>query len=276
MEPGDYVGALNAWRAQLDADLRRDYGWLTLVGLYSLKEGINTIGSSPDCDIQLPRRTARLLGVIEVQGELSTLRVDIGQRIDVNGVPVRTSVELRSEQEPPASVMTCDDLGMLLVRNGKHLGLRLWDNLRARETPPRAWFEVDAKYRLKATYDAYPVPVKVQLPTSMGGNEDGYVQGYVSFRLGGKSLRLDAAELEDGRLYIPFYDLTNGSKTYPKGRYLYSEPVQEDGQVMLDFNRAYNPPSAFQNREACTFAPPGNQLKVPVEAGELYTPMPQH
>lgn len=276
MEPGDYVGALNAWRAQMDADLRRDYGWLTVVGLYSLKEGVNTIGSSPDCDIQLPRRAARLLGVIELQAERATLHVDIGQSVDVNGVPVRTSLELRSEQEPPASVMTCDDLGMLVVRQGKRLGLRLWDNLRARETPPREWFDVDAKYRLKGTYDSYPVPVKVQLPTSVGGFEDGHVQGYVSFRLGGKSLRLDAAELEDGRLYLPFYDLTNGSKTYPKGRYLYTEPVREDGEVMLDFNRAYNPPSAFQNKEACTFAPPGNQLKIPVEAGELYNPTTQH
>lgn len=276
MEPGDYVGALNAWRAQMDADLRRDYGWLTLVGLYWLKEGVNTLGSSPDCDIQLPRRTARLLGVIQLEGERATLHVDLGQSVDVNGVPVRTDIQLRSEQEPPASVMTCDDLGMLIVRQGKRVGLRLWDNLRARETPPRAWFDVDEKYRLKGTYNAYPVPVKVQLPNSAGEAEDGYVQGYVSFRLAGKSHSLDATELEDGRLYLPFYDLTNGSKTYPKGRYLYVESVQEDGGVILDFNRAYNPPSAFQDKEACTFAPPGNQLKIPVEAGERYAPTAQH
>ncbi len=274
MEPGDYVGALSAWRAQMDADLRRDYGWLTLVGLYWLKEGVNTLGSSPDCDIQLPRRAARLLGVIELKDNRPTLHVDLGQSIDVNGVPARAEVALRSEQEPPASVMTCDDLGMLIVRQGGRLGLRVWDNLRARETPPRAWFEVDEKYRVKGTYDAYPVPVKVRLPTSTGGEEDGYVQGYVSFKLAGKSLRLDAAEMDDGRLYLPFYDQTNGARTYPKGRYLYSETVQEDGQVILDFNRAYTPPSAFQDKEPSTFGPPGNQLKVAVEAGELFTPIP--
>ncbi len=275
MEPGDYVGALNAWRAQMDADLRRDYGWLTLVGLYWLKEGNTTLGSSPDCDIQLPRRAARLLGVIELQGDRATLHVSLGQTIDVNGVPVRTDLALRSEQEPPASLMTCDDLAMLVVRQGNRVGLRLWDNLRARETPPRAWFDVDPTYRVKATYDAYPVPVKVQLPSSNGEVVDGYVQGYVSFRLAGKSLRLDAAELDDGRLYLPFYDLTNGSTTYPKGRYLYSEAVQEDGQVVLDFNRAHNPPSAFQDREPSTFAPPGNQLKLAVQAGEMFNPMPR-
>ncbi len=276
MQPGDHVGAVTAWRAQMDADLRRDYGWLTLVGLYWLKEGVNTLGSSPDCDIQLPKRLARLLGVIDLKGDRPTLHVDLGQSIDVNGVPVRADLPLRSEQEPPASVITCDDLGMLIVRQGDRIGLRLWDNLRARETPPRAWFEVDERSRVKATYDAYPVPVKVQMPTSAGGVESGYVQGYATFKLGGKSLRLDAAELEDGRLYLPFCDLTNGSTTYPKGRYLYSEVVQEDGAVVLDFNRAHNPPSAFQDKEPCTFAPPGNHLKVEVEAGEMFNPISRH
>ena len=82
--------------------------------------------------------------------------------------------------------------------------------------------------------------------------------------------RLDAAELEDTSLYFHFKDLTNGNKTYPNGRYLYTEPMGKDGQVFLDFNKAHNPPSAFTQYAICTFAAELNHLKVSIEAGELY------
>jgi uncharacterized protein len=114
------------------------------------------------------------------------------------------------------------------------------------------------------------VPVKVRLPNFLGEIEDDYVQGYVSFKLEGKSYRLEASELDDGRLAVQFKDLTNGSQTYPAGRYHNTEPVTEDGHVVLDFNKAYNPPCAFTEYATCTFPAKQNQLKLPIEAGELY------
>lgn len=250
--------------------MRRDDGPLTLVGLYWLKEGVNTLGSSGDCDIQLPKRAPRLLGAIRLDATGATLHLDLGQSAEVNGVPAETATRLRSKDEPPASIITFNDLRLGIVRDKDRLGLRLWDTLRARELPPRSWFAVDENLRLRAMYTPYPTPSKVGLPNTRGEIETGYVQGYVSFKLGGKSYRLDAAELDDGRLYLPFGDLTNGVKTYPSGRYLNSEPVLEDGQVYVDFNRAYNPPCAYMESEPCTFAPSGNHLKVAIEAGELY------
>lgn len=267
----EYVEAARAWRAQMDAELHRENSWLTQVGLFWLTEGVNTLGSSPDCQIRLPNWTPRLLGAIELSGASATLQLDLGQSVDVNGVPTSAATVLSSEDEAVPSIIRFKNLGMVIVRQGDRLGLRLWDNATLPNLPPRTWFEVNEKFRVHALYTAYVVPVKVDLPTNAGKSEAGYVQGYISFKLDGKSCNLDAAELPDGKLYLQFADLTNGVKTYPSGRYLRTEPVLEDGQVFVDFNKAYNPRCAFRESEPCTFAPSGNHLKVAIEAGELYS-----
>ncbi len=265
--PG-YDRSLEEWRAQMDAELRGEGGLLTLVGTYWLSQGVNTLGSSPDCDIQLPKRAPRLLGAIRLEGGVATLELDLGQKAEMDGAPVQSAGRWQLQGEAAGGLVTCNDLRMVLVRGSGGLGVRLCDNLKGRETPPRIWFDVDEKYRLQAEYTAYPAPLKVQLPNERGATETGYVQGYVGFKLGGKTHSLDAAELDDGRLYVQFADPTNGVSTYPFGRYLRTEPVLEDGLVYVDFNRSYNPPSAFQANEPCTFAPKGNHLKIPIEAGE--------
>jgi len=112
--------------------------------------------------------------------------------------------------------------------------------------------------------------VKVKMFNAFGVWEENYLQGYVSFNLGGRTYNLDASDLKDGGLYVQFQDLTNGKRTYPKGRYQYTQAVQEDGRVVLDFNRSFNPPSAFTEHATCTFPPSQNDLNVAVEAGELY------
>jgi len=71
----------------------------------------------------------------------------------------------------------------------------------------------------------------------------------------------------DGRLFFVFGDRTNGRETYGGGRFLYSDPPR-DGRVVLDFNRAYNPPCVFTPWATCPLPPPGNRLPVAIEAGE--------
>jgi uncharacterized protein (DUF1684 family) len=266
-----YAKSIENWRAEMDAAIRAESSWLALVGLFWLQDGINTLGSSADCDIHLPKRAPALLGAIRLDGDQATLQVDIGQSVDVNGVPVQTTSPLKSDVEDVPSIITFKDLRMIIVRRGNRVGLRLWDNLQAREFPPRTWYDVDESLRLQALYTAYPVPVKVDMPNVQGEIESGYVQGYISFKIDAKSHSLDATELDDGRLHIQFNDLTGGVQTYPGGRYLQTEAVLEDGRVVLDFNKAYNPPCAFTKFATCTFAPTGNHLKVAIEAGERYS-----
>jgi uncharacterized protein (DUF1684 family) len=267
-----YEKIILQWRDEADAHLRAENGWLTLVGLSWLEKGFNTFGSSRDCDIHLPTRAPRLLGALEFDGTNVTLHVDIGQSVEVNGQPLQTTAVLNPDSDELPSFVTFEEMRMVIIRRGERFGVRIWDNQcsHRQDFPPRAWFPVDEKFHIPAVYTPYPVPMKVKTPNIFGEMEEDYMQGYVSFKLAGKSCRLDATELEDACLYLQFKDPTNGRDTYPNGRYLHTEAVKEDGQVFLDFNKAYNPPCAFTEYATCTFAPKENHLKIAIEAGELY------
>jgi uncharacterized protein (DUF1684 family) len=84
----------------------------------------------------------------------------------------------------------------------------------------------------------------------------------------GKEYRLTPV-LEEGSpdLFFIFGDETNRTETYGAGRFLYAAPAK-DGTVILDFNRAYNPPCAFSAFATCPLPPKQNRLALKVEAGE--------
>lgn len=274
MATDEYVASVRAWQAEMDSNLRRPNGWLALAGLFWLKSGINTLGSSPDCDIRLPRGAPPLLGALAFDGTNVTLELDVGQTVDINGIHVASASQLASEEEVAPSYVSHKDLRMVVIRRANGTALRIWDNQQParQDFPARVWFEPSLAYRVQGLYTPYPVPVKVDLPNFFGEVESGYVQGYVSFKLAGKSHRLDATEEDEGRLNLRFSDATSGGQTYAAGRYLYTEPVREDGLVWVDFNYAYNPPCAFTPFATCSFAPKRNRLNVTVEAGERYQP----
>jgi uncharacterized protein len=101
----------------------------------------------------------------------------------------------------------------------------------------------------------------------------------LSFTLAGVA-RCDAGDLElywldgyGGGLFLPFGDATNGSETYGGGRYLLdtvkgADLGVEDGEVVLDFNFAYNPSCSYDDRWACPLPPPENRLDLAIRAGE--------
>ena len=273
MADEEYLKALQIWRVEMDANLRRENDRLALAGLFWLQKGFNTFGSSRDCEIRLPKSAPRIIGAFEFDGSNVTLTLDTGQCVNVNDQPTRTPTPLESDDAAAPSFVTYESLRMVVIRRHHGVGVRLWDNSRPeRQTfPGRKWFEPNVELRIQGLYTPYPVPVKVKLPNALGELQDDYVHGYVSFTAVGRGRRLDASELEDGRLYLQFRDQSNGLATYSQGRYLdTTEPVHEDGVVWLDFNRAFNPPSAFSPYSTSTFAHRQNVLKVRIEAGERF------
>jgi len=93
--------------------------------------------------------------------------------------------------------------------------------------------------------------------------------GLLSFKLNGKSFQLRPV-IEDDKLFILFRDRTAGKSTYGAGRFLYAE-MPKDGKVVLDFNRAENPPCAFTPYATCPLPPRQNRLPIAIPAGELNT-----
>ena len=66
-----------------------------------------------------------------------------------------------------------------------------------------------------------------------------------------------------------FADATNGTETYAAGRFLVTEPVEDDGSVVVDFNLTYNMPCVFSPFATCPLPPEGNRLPIRVTAGEM-------
>ena len=96
-----------------------------------------------------------------------------------------------------------------------------------------------------------------------------------SFGLQGEQLELELYWLDGygGGVFLPFRDATSGRGTYGGGRYLLdtvkgADLGGADGQLVLDFNFAYNPSCSYDPGWVCPLAPPANRLPVAVEAGE--------
>ena len=61
---------------------------------------------------------------------------------------------------------------------------------------------------------------------------------------------------------------TNGIESYGAGRFLYSDPPDENGHLILDFNLSYNPPCVFTPFATCPLPAPGNAIDLEITAGE--------
>jgi uncharacterized protein (DUF1684 family) len=270
MANDEYQNSILKWRQEVDNNLRRENGWLALAGLFWLRKGINVIGSDPESDIRLPQRGPARLGTFEFDGNNVMLNVEADMPVEVNGV-LTTIALLDADQEDVPSFITFSDMRMVVVRRSKGVGIRVWDNTREerRLFPSREWYPVKEELRVPATYTRYETPKVVKMPDILGAILDEPMQGYVSFELDGRKHELIVEELPDRRLFIQFMDLTNNQRTYPSGRYHYTD-AHDNGKVFIDFNKAYSPPCAFTEFATCTFPPQENRLDVAIEAGEIY------
>jgi uncharacterized protein (DUF1684 family) len=268
-----YEQVITKWRQEVDVNLRRENGWLALAGLFWLRKGTNVIGSDPESDIILPRRASVRLGTFEFDGNNVRLNVEGDTLVEVNGVATKNAL-LDADQEDVPSFITFEEIRMVVVRRAKGVGIRVWDNAREERQifPSRQWYPVKELMRVPATYTRYDTPKIVKMPDILGSVLDEPMQGYVTFELNGQKHELMVEELADRRLFIQFMDLTNGNPTYPSGRYHYTD-AHENGNVFIDFNKAYSPPCAFTDYATCTFPPQENRLNVAIEAGEIY---PKH
>lgn len=266
-----YVAETRQWRNDAETRLKAENGWLTVAGLYWLKEGANRAGTGDASEIMLPKGSApATVGVFEFSQGRTVFRAAPGVTVTHHGKPVTTTVAMRSDAdgaEPDQLVIR--DLTMFVIKRGDRFAVRLRDkNSRMRrEFTHRTWFPVNEEFRVVARWIPYNPPKTLSVPNILGQTEQQPCPGVAVFQLHGVEYRLEPV-LEDGRLFFIFKDRTAGKRTYPAGRFLYSD-VGAGGTVVLDFNRAYNPPCAFTPYATCPLPPKQNQLPVEIEAGEL-------
>jgi uncharacterized protein len=145
-----------------------------------------------------------------------------------------------------------------------------------RETfAPLAYFPTNPEYRVPAALTVARADDVIEMPTSTGQRRKMQRTGTLEFTLKGEKYKLtafvEASEQDLRRLFVPFGDRTNGTETYPAGRYLDLERTAT-GIYDLDFNRAYHPFCLYNSSYDCPIPPRENRLGTPIRAGERLKP----
>lgn len=136
------------------------------------------------------------------------------------------------------------------------------------------FFKPDTSYRVQALFTRTPDATPFLMPTSTDRMSKEVVFGIVSFQLKGNSYQLEVYQNEDLKeeesyedyLFLPFTDATNGNETYGGGRYIDLE-IPEGDQIIIDFNKAYNPYCTYNKKYSCPIVPSQNALDIEIYAG---------
>jgi len=302
IDPNAYAKEIEQWHQERWKELNGESGWLTLVGLFWLKDGINKCGSDPTQDITLPKEKIppQLAEFLLEKDKVFFGPVD--REIKIDGQPVSTVMEVLAinrplgplREPPPPSLMkyeprlelkpdadskptilTFRSLTFQIIKRGDKLGLRVKDS----QNPDRLNFKgtefypTDVNWRIDARFEPYNPPKPMPITNVLGMESAEASPGAVKFEVGGQEYRLDAVtEKNEPRLFMIMADKTSGKETYPAGRYLYVDPPDASGRVVIDFNKAFSPPCAFTRFATCPLPPRQNRLPIAIVAGEKYTP----
>jgi uncharacterized protein (DUF1684 family) len=239
------------WRQARLARLQADGGWLSLAGLFWLHEGANTYGKDPGNDIVLPDGPAH------------------AGKFELHSGKVTASGSAREIAPDSDDHVNVGRLKLYVIKRSAKYGVRVKDpdSEYRRNFHGIEYFPTDPSYRLTARFVSEPR--KIPILNIIGQTEESECPGYAVFKLHGREYRLYPIIEEPGakELFYIFRDRTSGKETYPAGRFFYSA-MPENGQVVLDFNKAYNPPCAFTPYATCPLPPKENRLETRIEAGE--------
>jgi uncharacterized protein (DUF1684 family) len=272
-DPVRYEQEILAWRAQRLANLKQPYGFLNLVGLYWLDEGTTRIGSADDNDIVFPGKAAPRVGALTMTDDGVVFTAEPGADVRHEDLPI-TSILMADDTTGNPVTLTHGSLAWTIIRRDDRFAVRLRDF----EHPaldnfgPLEYYPIDPTYRVSATLQPYAEPKTVNVDTTIAGL--GYrpeSPGTLRFEVHGAAYELEAYASGDS-LFLVFGDKTSGRETYPAGRFLYTDWPDANGKTVLDFNKAYSPPCAFNAYATCPVASPRNRLAVRIEAGETYDP----
>ncbi|RDI99777.1 DUF1684 domain-containing protein [Dyella solisilvae] len=259
------------WQQQRLASLTAPNGWLTLIGLEWLKEGANRIGSAAGNDIVLKAGPAHL-GVVTLakNGSLHlVLDAHSGATVDGKAVHEATLVDDAHAGESGPTLVSFGSASFIVISRDGRLALRVKDS----DAETRAhfagldYYPIDPTWRIVADWVPFDPPHELEIGSVLGTINKEKVPGKAVFHRDGHTYELMPIQEEPDSLFFVIADRTSGRETYGAARFMYAD-LPKDGKVVLDFNRAYNPPCAFTPYATCPLAPPENRLDLAITAGE--------
>ena len=267
-----YQATIDDWHAERIRNLRAETGWLTLIGLHPLADGAHSLGSDPQNDIVLGAGPARIGEIGMAEGKVVFVpdtAVTVREFVDgAEGAPFDGGA-LRTDAEGAPDMLACGSLVFYPIVRGEGFYLRVKDReaeLR-RDFPGVPRYPVDARWRIEARLEGEPGLIEVA--NVLGQTSRETAAGELVGKVAGHAFRMRPLAQDDGRLFLIFGDGTNGTETYPGGRFLVLEAPDAEGRVVVDFNKAYNPPCAFTAYSTCELPVAENRLPVAIHAGEM-------
>lgn len=268
-----YEAEIMDWRAARLESLKAPNGYLNLAGLYWLTEGTSRFGSAADNDIVFPAYAAPYIGQLQTSADGVVLVAEPGVDVRYEEIPV-SSIHISDDTTENPVTITHRSFAWTVVKRDDRFGLRLRDfeHPAIKAFPPIDYFAIDPTMRVTGTLQRFDEPRILNVGTVIEGLAyRPESPGRVMFEIDGQTQELEAYA-EGDSLFFVFGDATSDRETYPAGRFLYADVPGDDGVTILDFNKAYNPPCAFNDFATCPVASPKNRLRVRIEAGERFDP----
>lgn len=269
----EHQAEIDAWHDGRIQRLKSEDGWLTLAGLGWLAEGDNLAGSHPEATVQLPAGAPERVGVFRMKDGEVRFVPEPGIKLSLNGEPGRSAPTppLKSSRGQKPDVLGLGTYRLHLMDMLTRKGIRVRDT----QAPLRFEFQgverfpVDAKWRKTARWVPASKGESMPIPNALGEAFDEPLSGRAYFEHEGDEHSL-VATWDNGRLFFAFADQSNRKSTYPPGRFVSAAPPEAgEKEIVLDFNRAYNPPCAFTKWATCPRPVKENRLPFEVLAGEM-------
>ncbi|MFM7057282.1 MAG: DUF1684 domain-containing protein [Planctomycetota bacterium] len=269
----DWLTQTERWREQRERQLRSADGWLAVTGLHWLQDGRIRFGSAGDCEIRLSQDSSPpYAGTLTVDKGLVLFTAVAGAPLKLNDRPA--SKGILSLDSPAAEADSSDRLAigsstLQLLRRTGQLALRVRDSNShlIDDFPGERWYPPNRAYEVPARFIPAEPGTLLEFRNVRGAALKDELAGTVEFELGGRAFRLQATSDRPGTLFIVFRDETSGQQTWPGGRFLSLELPTDNSPLFLDFNRAYNPPCAYNPHTLCPLPPRENALPISIPVG---------
>ncbi len=260
---------LKEWQETRVEEITASGGWMSLAGLYWLKEGKNTFGSNPSNQIVFPENAPATIGIFELENGVVNMTIE--EEIAVKlGADSPKSIVLVPDKVGNPTTLQLGSMSWYLIQRENRFGIRLKDseNPKIKTFKGIEHFPYAENWKVPAELKRATNQSTITLRNVIDMDVTMKLEGYLHFKIANKSYRLEAMDGGEAAYFIIFADETTGMKTYGAGRYLYVPKADVIGKTVIDFNKAHNPPCAFTDFATCPLPSVTNRLDLSILAGE--------
>ena len=266
-----YENEINEWHKERILKLKEPFGWLSLIGLHWVPNDVSSFGSAETNDIIINSENApHKIGSIFNYGTTKGVNLLTSSNVLVNGIKQK-QVSIKTDSDINPTIFTHGSLRFYFIERDGKLALRVKDSLSQTRTNFTTIdrFQIDPSYKVDATFIPYEKIKTIKINTSVDLLEEVSIPGEIKFSFNDQEYSLLPIEEKDSdEWFIVFTDLTAGKDTYDACRFLYVAKADDNGNLTIDFNKAYNPPCVFTDYATCPLPPKENVLNFEIKAGE--------